>query len=331
MKKTFRFLGLAFVATALCLASCSNEDEKENSTNPPNVVDDDNGDDNGNGNDNDDPANDTLIVNVSQEPSTRNVLIEELTGNLCGYCPLGHKAANEVVAAHPGKAFVINYHVPGGLANAYTTSAGAVYNSLFNVDNTGHYSIPAGTINRHDFNTDNGKLTLDRTNYAPAANQILALNACANVAAAASINKRTRELKVKVQVYFTANGEANEYKLYVALIQNNILGSQSGASGNPAQVVGSQYRHNEMFQRFISHFRYSAATHTYSAGDDISSVTQGSLFEKEYSYTIPATFRDADNNNSVTAVLEDLEVIVFVAEGEREVINVCKADMSYRQ
>ena len=86
-----------------------------------------------------------------------------------------------------------------------------------------------------------------------------------------------------------------------------------------------------MFQKFISHFRYSSATHSYSAGDDISTVTQGSLFEKEYTYTIPATFRDTQNNTSVTAVLEDLEVIVFVAEGEREVINVCKAEMSYRQ
>ena len=326
MKKTFRFLGLAFVATALCVASCNKDDEKDNSTNPPDVVEDDPD----NGNDNDDPANDTLTVNVSQTPTTRNVLIEELTGNYCGYCPLGHKAANEVVAAHPGKAFVINYHVPGGLANAYTTNAGAVYNSIFNVED-GRYSIPAGTINRHDFNTGSTKITLDRDNYAPAANQILAMNACANIAAAASINKSTRELKVKVQVYFTDNGTANEYKLYVALIQNNVLGYQSGASGNPDQVVGTQYRHNEMFQKFISSFRYSSATHTYSAGDAISPVTQGSLIEKEYTYTIPASFKDNTNNNSVDAVLEDLEVIAFVAEGEREVINVCKANMSYKQ
>lgn len=260
----------------------------------------------------------------------RNVLIEELTGNRCVYCPLGHKAANEVVAAHPGKAFVINYHVPGGLADAYTTNAGAVYNSVFNVEN-GRYSIPAGTINRHDFNTGSTKITLDRDNYAPAANQILAMNACANIAAAASINKTTRELKVKVQVYYTADGSGTSNKLFVALIQNNVLGSQTGASNNPDQVVGSQYRHNEMFQKFISSFRYSSVSHTYSAGDDIATITQGSLFEKEYTYTIPASFTDNTNNNSVTAVLEDLEVIAFVTEGEREVINVCKAEMTLKQ
>ncbi|MBP5241337.1 MAG: Omp28-related outer membrane protein [Bacteroidales bacterium] len=317
MKKTLSLLAVTFLAAGLCMYSCTKEEKESSSTTPTNQDPEQDP--------NQDPVADTLVVNVSRTPSTRNVLIEELTGNHCGYCPLGHKAANEVVAAHPGKAFVINYHVPGGLADAYTTTAGAVYNSIFNVDNTGHYSIPAGTINRHDFNTGNGKLTLDRGNYAQAANQILTMNACANVAAAASINRSTRELKVKVQVYFTADGTANTYKLYAALIQNNVLGYQSGASGNPDQVVGSQYRHNEMFQKFISHFRYSAVSHTYSAGDDISDVTEGSLFEKEYTYTIPESFRDTENNNSVTAVLEDLEVIVFVAEGEREVINVCKA------
>lgn len=326
MKKLLTFLAMTFVATGLCLQSCT----KEEAANDPQSQTNPNPDPDPEPDPEPDPASDTLVVNVSRTPSTRNVLIEELTGNHCGFCPLGHKAANEVVAAHPGKAFVINYHVPGGLADAYTTNAGAVYNSIFNVDNTGHYSIPAGTINRHDFNTGTGKLTLDRGNYAPAANQILTMDACANVAAAASINKSTRELKVKVQVYFTADGTASNYKLYVALIQNNVIGYQSGASGNPDQVVGSQYRHNEMFQKFISSFRYSAVTHTYSAGDDISPITQGSLFEKEYTYTIPESFRDTQNNNSVTAVLEDLEVIVFVAEGEREVINVCKAPIALK-
>ncbi len=324
-KNTYKIFSLAFLATALCVYSCTKEEENKDNSNPPDVVTDDPEPE-----PEPEPSEDTLIVNVSQTPSMRNVLIEELTGNHCGYCPLGHKAANEVVAAHPGKAFVINYHVPGGLADAYTTTAGAVYNSVFNVEN-GRYSIPAGTINRHDFNTGSAKLTLNYGNYAPAANQIVAMSACANVAAAASINKNTRELKVKVQVYYTADGTGSSNKLYVALIQNNVLGYQSGASGNPNQVVGTQYRHNEMFQKFISSFRYSSLTHTYSAGDDISPVTQGSLIEKEYTYTIPEAFTDQTNNNSVTAVLEDLEVIVFVAEGEREVINVCKAEMSYKQ
>lgn len=326
MKKTLSLLAVTFLAVGLCLYSCT-KDENENSKPTPENPDPNPDPD---PEPEPDPNSDTLEVNVSTTPTTRNVLIEELTGNLCGFCPLGHKAANEVVAAHPGKAFVINYHVPGGLANAYTTTAGAVYNSIFNVDNTGRYSIPAGTVNRHDFNTGTGKLTLDRGNYAQAANQILSMNACANVAAAASINRDTRELKLKVKVYFTEDGTASNYKLFAALIQNNVLGSQSGASGNPAQVVGSQYRHNEMFQKFISYFRYSAATHTYSAGDEITPKTQGTLFEKEYTTTIPASFTDTENNNSVTAVLEDLEIIVFVTEGEREVINVCKAPIAIK-
>ena len=181
MKKTLSLLAVTFLAAGLCMYSCTKDEKEDTPSTPANQ------DPEPEPEPDPDPVPDTLVVNVSRTPSTRNVLIEELTGNHCGYCPLGHKAANEVVAAHPGQVFVINYHVPGGLADAYTTNAGAVYNSIFNVDNTGHYSIPAGTINRHDFNTGTGKLTLDRGNYAPAANQILAMDACANVAAAEAI------------------------------------------------------------------------------------------------------------------------------------------------
>lgn len=320
MKRTFSLLGLAFVATALCVYSCTKEEENKDNGNTPDVVIDDPDPE-------PEPNNDTLAVDVSQTPTTRSVLIEEFTGNHCGYCPLGHKAANEVVEAYPGKAFVINYHVAGGLASAYTTTPGSVLNSAFNVDGNGRYSIPAGVINRHNFTNDATMLTISYNSYMAAANQVVAMNACANVAAAASIDTNTRELKVKVKVYYTANGTGTSNKLHVALIQNNVLGYQSGSSNNPAQVVGNQYSHNEMFLKFLSRFSYSSLTHTYNAGDNISTITQGSLFEKTYTTTIPESFTDETNNTSEMAVLKDLEVIVFVTEGTQEVINVCKADM----
>ena len=321
MKKTYTLFAVMFLAVGLCFYSCT-KDEKDGGTQTTNNPDPE---------PEPDPLPDTLVVNVSTVPTTRNVLIEEFTGNRCQYCPLGHKAANDVVAAlGSDKVFVINYHVPGGLANAYTTIAGNVFNSVFNVDESGHYSIPAGLINRHDFNNGTAKLTEQRDNYMAAANQVAAMPACANIAAAASINRNSRELKVKVQVYYTADGTGSTNKLFVALIQNNVMGTQSGSSYNPAQVVGTQYRHNEMFLKFLSRFSYSTVLHTYSAGDDISPVTQGSLIEKEYTYTIPESFKDTENNTTEAAVLENLEVVVFVVENTQEVINVCKAPIVIR-
>ena len=41
-------------------------------------------------------------IPVSQNASNRNVLLEEFTGVNCGFCPDGHRIADEIVAANPG-------------------------------------------------------------------------------------------------------------------------------------------------------------------------------------------------------------------------------------
>ena len=54
---------------------------------------------------------------VSTEVSNKNVVLEEYTGINCGYCPDGHRIANEIAAAHPGRVFVINVHAGSYAAN----------------------------------------------------------------------------------------------------------------------------------------------------------------------------------------------------------------------
>ena len=298
MKKTFRILGLALVATGLLFAGCNKTEDEEDESAP-------------------------LEVNVSQTASKRTVLLEEFTGNLCTWCPLGHKYANEVVSQLAGKAIAINYHVKSSLANAYTTTFGTTLNSNFNVEG-GSFGVPAAMFNRTDFSGSGGKITKDvnqsSNTYLPWANQVLDMDACANVAASAVIDKSSRKLEVHVKVYYTANGTGSSNKLNVAIIQNNIIGSQIGMSKNPDQVEGSQYRHMEMFRDFI----------TGQWGDAISPVTQGTTIDKTYTYEIPESFTDPYFNNSVPAVLEDLEVIVFVAEGNTNVVNACKAKMTLK-
>ena len=53
---------------------------------------------------------------VSTDPYKRNVIIEEYTGVYCGYCPDGHKIANELAAEYQDRLFVLNIHA-GGYAN----------------------------------------------------------------------------------------------------------------------------------------------------------------------------------------------------------------------
>ena len=145
---------------------------------------------------------------VSTEVSNKNVVLEEYTGINCGYCPDGHRIANEIAAAHPGRVFVINVHAGSYAANTYTTQFG---NALAN--QTGLDGYPAGTVNRHVFSdldipsgqTEHTVTDLYRDYWPTAANRILAEASPVNIAARGTLDWSTRELNITVQLYYTAN------------------------------------------------------------------------------------------------------------------------------
>jgi len=47
---------------------------------------------------------------VSTTPENKNVILEELTGISCGYCPDGHAVAKGIVDGAPNDVAVINIH-----------------------------------------------------------------------------------------------------------------------------------------------------------------------------------------------------------------------------
>ena len=244
---------------------------------------------------------------VSTDPSNKNVVLEEFTGINCGYCPDGHRIANEIAAAHPGRVFVINIHQGSFAANTYTTQFG---NAIAN--QTGLDGYPAGTVNRHVFSGSN--TFLNRGNWSSCSNTILNQSSPVNIAARGTLDWTTRELNITVQLYYTANEDNATNKLNVAIIQDNVIGSQSGASYNPAQQVGSQYRHMHMLRHLI----------TGQWGEDINTTTQGSFVEKTFTYTIPA---DLGSPNAIAAKLEDLHFIAFVAQGQQEILTGCEVEI----
>ena len=246
---------------------------------------------------------------VSTEVSNKNVVLEEYTGINCGYCPDGHKRANQLAAAHPGRVFVINVHAGSYAANTYTTQFG---NALAN--QTGLTGYPSGTVNRHVFSGSN--TALDRGSWASCANTILNQTSPVNIAARGTLDWSTRELNITVQLYYTADEANATNKLNVAILQDNVIGSQSGASLNPDQQVGSQYRHMHMLRHLI----------TGQWGDDVTTTTQGSFVEKNYTYTIPASL---GSPNAIAAKLEDLHFVAFVAQGQQEILTGCEVEIEH--
>lgn len=239
---------------------------------------------------------------VSTTPSNKNVVIEEYTGINCGYCPDGHKIANQIAAAHPGRVFIINIHQGGYAASTYTTQFGNALANQYSIN-----SYPTGTVNR-------GTSSLDRGSWSSASNTLLNQSSPVNIAARGTLDWSTRELNITVQLYYTADEANTTNKLNVAIIQDNVIGSQAGSSLNPAQVVGSQYRHMHMLRHLI----------TGQWGEDVTTTTAGSFVEKTYTYTIPASL---GSPNAITAKLEDLRFVAFVAQGQKGILTASEVEI----
>ncbi|MBR6441561.1 MAG: Omp28-related outer membrane protein, partial [Bacteroidales bacterium] len=247
---------------------------------------------------------------VSLAPTNRNVLLEEYTGIACGYCPDGHRRANEIAAANPGRVNIINIHTGTFSYNYYTTQFGSAL-----AEQSGLTGYPAGTINRHVFM---GSVTdLNRGYWAWAANQIMGQSSPVNIAAEATLDPNTRALHVRVQLYYTGSQTVTSNALNVAILQDNVLGPQSGGTANPAQVVGNQYKHMHMLRHLI----------TGQWGETINTISQGTLVEKTYDYVIPAQL---GSTNPIDAVLEDLRLVAFVCEGHQEVLTSVEVPIQYQ-
>ena len=202
-------------------------------------------------------------VYVSTTPAKRNVILEEFTGRNCQYCPDGHAIANQISASNPGRFWAVNVHAgsyaPTSYPNFNNTDATAIANG-FQID-----GYPAGVVNR---STPNGQ---SRGGWETLANQQMNQNAECNVAGMAIVSPVTRTATITVEVYYTGNSSVNENYLTVAMLQDSILGSQSGGSTwNPDQMIGNQYVHMHVLRDLINS----------TWGDAVAPTTQGTLVTK---------------------------------------------------
>ncbi|MBR6898699.1 MAG: Omp28-related outer membrane protein [Bacteroidales bacterium] len=240
---------------------------------------------------------------VSTQPGKRNALIEEYTGVNCQYCPLGHKATDQTVEAFPGRVFAINIH-QGTFASRFTTQWG---NALAGQASISGY--PSSTLSRHAF--FGNSIHIDPGQAYSCAAEILEMDAPVNVAATVDIDPQSRLMVVKVEVYYTADANGGTNMLNVALVQNNVLYYQAGASSYyPENMVNGEYQHKHILRDLL----------TGQWGDTIHQTTAGSFFTKEYAYVIPQQIGDLEVPD-----VDDLSVVVFVCEGRKEVLNACEA------
>ncbi|MCF0201075.1 MAG: Omp28-related outer membrane protein, partial [Bacteroidales bacterium] len=246
---------------------------------------------------------------VSTQPSNRNVIIEEFTGRNCGYCPDGHRIANQIMAAHPGRAWAVNIHAGGFSPTSYpnlNTTDGTAINNGFGIS-----AYPNGVINR---TTGSG---VSRSQWTSMSETQLAEAAEVNLAGVAVIDPATRIASITVEVYYTANSNESTNYLTVVMLQDSILGSQSGGSTyNPQQMIGGQYVHMHTLRDVI----------TPTWGETVSPTTAGSLVTKTYTYEIPESI---GSPNGVEVDINNVTFMAWVTEKyqgtpTRPILNACE-------
>ena len=234
---------------------------------------------------------------VSTTPQNKKVVLEEFTGLKCTYCPDGHKRANELKAANKGNVFLVNIH-SGGYATPGTgepdmrTPEGDIID-----DASGLTGYPAGSVNRFkDPRAEN------RDKWSASASTILSQSSPVNTYVKAYFDQETRELTTEVELYYTANGSADN-KLTVMLTQDNILGPQTGGTQfYPENFIGNDYVHNHVLRDVI--------TPGGAWGETISETSQGNYTYKKYVTVLPESIKN------IPLKFYNLNVVAFVSESD---------------
>lgn len=293
MKNKFLHLSMiALTASSLFLASCSKEETKASTTTPE-------------------------VFLASTTMGNRTAVLEDFTGVRCGYCPDGHvraKAAQDllgkdkfiIMAVHAG-----SYATPAaGWAN-FTTPFGT---ALVNQSNVAGY--PAGTINRllaADLGAtpqQAGGRAMSRGDWATAAANVNAMFAPVNVGAKATFNAATRELTVKVDMYYSSN-QTGVNNINVGLMQDKLMSKQSGATTNP-------YEQNHVLRHFI----------TGQWGQTITEEkVEGAKISKTFTYTVPSHYNGTTADGGGAVEVDDLSVVVFITKDRTDILNAVEVDV----
>lgn len=287
---------LALTAASLTFASCSKE--ASSSTTP--VV-----------------PTETFLASTTM--GTRTALLEDFTGVRCGYCPDGHVRAEAARTALGKDKFIImcvhggGYAAPSaGWAN-FTTAFGT---ALINQSSVAGY--PAGTINRKiaaDLGATpqiTGGIAMSRGDWDPAGRFVNTMFAPVNMGTSATFDAVSRELTVKVDMYYVAN-ETVANNINVALVQSKLMAKQSG---DP--TPNDLYTQNHVLRHLI----------TGQWGTPITEEkVEGTKLSKTFKYIVPADYNGITADGGGAVVIENCSVVAFLTRGKVDVLNAAETSI----
>ena len=234
---------------------------------------------------------------VPTTPQNRGAFIESYMGIHAPFCPDASRIADDIRALNPNVTFVEFHEGPyadpgSSIYHDLRTSIGG--NTFASANITG---IPQGAVNREVFPSEISTAIL-RSKWSPYSSTVTSSPSPVNIVADGFYDAVTGKLTVHVAMYYTASVSTPHY-LNVYLVQDNIIGYQSGGSSYPARVTGSgDYIHNDVFRDAL----------TGQWGTLLTGTTAGNRIDKSFNYT-PTTI------NGIPFVPADMKIVAFISEG----------------
>ena len=243
---------------------------------------------------------------LSQIPE-KNVLIEEVTGTWCGYCPMGGYVLQSIIDTAEN-AIGASLHF-GDIMEAEGMSG---------YDDAYINAYPSATFDREFFKED-GKAAFSRSDWGEKYLQRLAEISPASINVSTTYNSETRLLKIDLEGTFHTSIEEDEYRFNIYIIEDSVSGGSdydqsnyfNDTDGNPFEGLGNpieNYQHMHVVRQSIGG--------SWGIESSISeSIISDADFDYSYSVTLPETY---DESN--------ISVIGFIQhysdnENDREILN----------
>jgi len=241
------------------------------------------------------------------DEGTRNVLLEDFTGQKCPNCPAAAVIAHDLKAQYGDRLVVVALHagfysIPdqaGDFTTDFRTTESVDLNSYFSIS---QYGYPMGMVNRTEYN---GFPVVVKDDWATAVEEQLELSALAEITISNTYNATSRQLDCILETEFLDNLEGT-YNICAFITESGIISPQQTKEG-----INLTYEHNHMLRGSLS------GTWGDLVGADGLAVS-GSVLTNNYTFTLPDGW-NADNCEVVAFIYHTETLEVVQAEEERVV------------
>lgn len=223
---------------------------------------------------------------VDQEPQDRTVLLEEFTGIRCNNSPIARFTGDLIHLVYLDDVTLVRIHASSFAIplKGMPDFRNAWSDELFQHFNVGF--LPSGMVGRSLY--DN-YLVIGESGWITAVDQVLQEPSPVNIGIACDFDPVSRDVTVRVELFYTADGNGESDFVHVLLTEDHIMGYQLDNMSSPPDVW--DYDHSKVLRAYITDLW----------GDEVAITDMGTSVTRNYTYTVPEEF-DISNCNMVAYV-----------------------------